>query len=464
MSIPTWLQDTIARRFAITAILAVGVTLLLVALFNAVGGRWSQEPLEQTGLLNEAADMLRLIEAAPPQLRATLCRAATTNAIRLDWYEPGSGVAESLAKLGGQGKSLVADQVFAATHHAALVFSPNHELPIPAGLFYDRTTGKAPYLLAIALADHGWIVFTSINRSWGLPAIDRWAIRIAFLAISITLVTAIAARQFSKPIERLAEAVRQFGNNPRTPAIDETGPKELRQVITTFNDMRSQIQTFVAHRTAMLAAISHDLRTPLTRIRLRGELIEDREQQARLFRDVDEMQAMVDGALAFFRDDAATEETTTLDLPHVIVTIANDYADQDVCIVYSGPTHALYRGRPFALKRALTNLIENAIKYGTAPEIGLSQEDGSWNIIVSDRGPGIPAESLDSVFRPYHRLDKSRNRTTGGVGLGLTVAQAIVHAHGGQIVLGNRTGGGLEARIILPVGARHPVGPIIVEA
>ena len=130
--------------------------------------------------------------------------------------------------------------------------------------------------------------------------------------------------------------------------------------------MQAQIQKFVAYRTMMLAAISHDLRTPLTRMRLRGEFIDDPEQQARLFRDVDEMQAMVDGALVFFRDDAVAEATTTFDLSHVLLTIANDCADQKIEVSYTGPTHAVYQGRPFALECAFTNLIENAVKYATA--------------------------------------------------------------------------------------------------
>jgi signal transduction histidine kinase len=201
----------------------------------------------------------------------------------------------------------------------------------------------------------------------------------------------------------------------------------------------------------MLAAISHDLRTPLTRMRLRGEFIDDQEQQARLFRDVDEMQNMVDEALAFFRDDASVEETTSFDLPHVLLTVANDYADQDVDIGYAGPAHAVYRGRPFTLKRAFTNLIDNAVKYGKTPEIELSCGEMALVVAIRDRGPGIPAEALDNVFRPYYRVDGSRNRASGGVGLGLTVAQAIVHGHGGEIILQNRPEGGLEARIVLPV-------------
>ncbi len=165
---------------------------------------------------------------------------------------------------------------------------------------------------------------------------------------------------------------------------------------------------------------------------------------------------MVDGALAFFRDDAIAEETTLFDLTELISTVVHDYADQGTPIVYSGPDRAIYRGRPFALKRVLTNLTDNAIKYGTPPDIELAHTDSAWIISVADRGPGIPDESLESVFRPYHRLDKSRNRTTGGVGLGLSVAQAIVQGHGGEIVLSHRPGGGLIAAIRLPITDMAP--------
>jgi signal transduction histidine kinase len=284
-----------------------------------------------------------------------------------------------------------------------------------------------------------------------MPWVDRWAIWLIFLAVSITIVTAFAAREFSRPIQQLAVAVRQFGLNPRGPPIAETGPRELKEVARTFNAMQAQIQKFIAYRNMMLAAISHDLRTPLTRMRLRGEFIEDPEQQARLFRDVDEMQNMVDGALAFFRDDATAEETTNFDLSRILLTISNDYADQDIDIGYAGPAHAVYRGRPFALKRAFSNLIDNAVKYGRDPEIELSSEETALVVTIRDRGPGIPPEDLKNVFRPYYRVDKSRNRTTGGVGLGLTVVQAIVQRHGGEIILKNRPEGGLEARIVLPV-------------
>jgi signal transduction histidine kinase len=451
MKYSSLLSDTIARRFAVTEVLAVAVTLALVGLFRTFAGAWSQEPLERSSLLNEAADIVRMIEAAPPSTRQSIAAAAAPGEFRTDWYAAASPASASLEAAPRREDQKAQGTISAHLQRAVAILRPASTGSVPPGIVYDQSKPLVPYMLAVQLHDGSWLVFSVTKRTWGLPWVDRWAIWLCLLAVSITIVTAFAARQFARPIEQLASAVRQFGLNPQAPPIAETGPKELQQVIKTFNAMQAQIQKFVAYRTMMLAAISHDLRTPLTRMRLRGEFIEDQDQQARLFRDVDEMQSMVDEALAFFRDDATAEETTSFDLPHVLLTIANDYADQDVQIGYAGPAHAVYRGRPFALKRAFTNLIDNAAKYGRTPEIELSCEEMALVVAIRDRGPGIPPDALDSVFRPYYRVDKSRNRTTGGVGLGLTVAQAIVQGHGGEIVLKNRPDGGLEARIILPV-------------
>ena len=446
-----WLSDTIGRRFAVTEILAVAVTLALVGLFRALGGAWSHEPLERLSLLNEAADIVRMIEAAPPSMRQALAAAAAPDEFRTDWYARASRASASLEAAPRREDENAQKKISAHLKRAVTVLMPTGAGSVPAGMVLDQTKPVAPYMLAVQLNDGSWLVFSVTTRTWGMPLADRWAMWLCFLAVSITIVTAFAARQFSRPIERLATAVRQFGLNPQAPPIAETGPRELRLVIKTFNAMQAQIQKFVSYRTMMLAAISHDLRTPLTRMRLRGEFIEDPEQQSRLFRDVDEMQNMVDGALAFFRDDATAEETTSFDLPHVLLNIANDYADQNIAIGYVGPAHAAYRGRPYSLTRAFTNLIDNAAKYGKTPEIELSCEETAFVVTIRDRGPGIPPDALDEVFRPYYRVDKSRNRSTGGVGLGLTVAQAIFQGHGGDIILENRPGGGLEVRVVLPV-------------
>jgi signal transduction histidine kinase len=451
----SWARDTIARRFAVTEILALAVTLALVGLFKTFGGVWSQEPLERSGLLQQAADIVRIIEASPPQMRQALAAAVADDAWRVDWYSAASLASTSLEAERGSAGQDTREMMRAYLHRAVVVLGPKTG-SVPPELVHNRSGSAVPYISAVQLNDRSWLVFTVLNRSWGLPQAQRWAIWLSFMAIAITIVTAFAARRFARPLERLAAAVRQFGVNPQAPPIPETGPRELREVVKTFNAMQAQIQKFVAYRTMMLAAISHDLRTPLTRMRLRGEFIEDPDQQGRLFRDVDEMQAMVDGALVFFRDDAVAEATTTFDLAQVLLTIANDCIDQKIAVTYTGPAHAVYQGRPFALKRAFTNLVENAIKYATPPQIELSCQDTAFVVAVRDRGPGIPQDALENVFRPYYRLDKSRNRTTGGVGLGLTAVQAIVQGHGGEIILANRPGGGVEARVTLPVTT--PVG------
>jgi len=447
----SWPTDTIARRFAVTEVLAVAVTLALIGLFQAFGGVWSNYPLERSGLLTEAADIVRMIDAAPPTTRQVLAAAAGTRVFQVGWYATGSRGAASLEAAPRSDPEKTQKRISAQVQRAAVVLRPDRAGSVPPGIDYDRSAPLVPYMLAVQLRDGSWLVFSVMKRTWGMPWADRWLVWLCFLAVSITLVTMFAARQFSKPIERLAAAVRQFGLNPQAPPIAETGPKELQEVVKTFNAMQSQIQRFVGYRTMMLAAISHDLRTPLTRMRLRGEFIEDQEHQARLFRDVDEMQTMIDEALSFFRDDATAEEPTSFDLRHVLLIIADDYADQGIDIGYAGPAHAVYRGRPFALKRALGNLIENAVKYGKTPDIELSCEETALVVAIRDRGPGIPSDALENVFRPYYRVDKSRNRATGGVGLGLTAAQAIVQAHGGEIILKNRLEGGLEARVVLPV-------------
>jgi signal transduction histidine kinase len=456
MKIPLLPSDSIARRFVLTVVLAVAVTWSLIGLFNVFGGVWAQPSLEHTGLLEQAANMVRIIEAAPPPIREQLAGAATTQTVRADWYAAASPVSTALEHTTGESpehRPAALEKLLGDRRLVVLALKPDgsSEALMSTSEFQEEHA-KYPhaYVLAVQFFDGGWLVLTTPQRLWGLPWQERWAIWLAFLTLSTGVVSTLATRQLVRPIRKFADAIRLFGTNPQAPPIAETGPRELTSVITSFNEMQAQIQKFVAYRTAMLAAISHDLRTPLTRIRLRGEFIEDRVQQARLFRDVEELQTMVDGALAFFRGDADEEPVTSFDLPGVLQTIANDYADQDIEIAYAGPSHAVYRGRPFALKRAFTNLIENAVKYATPPTIELACQDKAITIMVKDRGPGIPADALERVFSPFYRLESSRNRATGGVGLGLTAALAIIRGHGGDVVLSNLPTGGLGAVVTLP--------------
>jgi signal transduction histidine kinase len=442
------LTDTIARRFAVIEVLTIGVTLILALLFNEWGGSWAEEPLVKSKTFSEVRAAIRVVDVAPAAMRTSLARAALSSAVATGWFESGSAAGEFLE--GSKGADAhPAQRLAAEIRHPVRALHVVNSRALPPGL-RALLTAPTGYMLGVRLHDASWIVFATPVRLWGPPTAVRWAIRVGFLCISVLLISAIAARQFAKPIKRLAQAVQEFGRNPNAPPMDAVGPQELRQVINTFNEMQGRIQKFLSHRTMMLAAISHDLRTPLTRMRLRGELIEDDEQQQRHFRDVDEMQEMVDGALALFRDDAVNEASFAFDLAQLLMSIVHEYADQKIEIGYDGPAHTIYTGRMLSIKRAVRNVVDNALKYATPPVIELLAEPAAYLIIVRDRGPGIPQQALESVLLPYYRMERSRNRMTGGVGLGLTVVQSIVHSHGGDIVLRNGSAGGLEAQLTLP--------------
>lgn len=450
------LEDTIARRLAITVGLAAAVTFSLLQLFFMFGGQWAKPNIEQTGLLEQVATVVRMLDAAPAPDRPALADAARTNSLRFDWYARGTPIATALDNGHYREEEVAAGRSFLASSLGNIptrfaVFQEDNPVSLTPGLPYDRSRYPNAYFLGLRLSDGSWILCIALDRLWGFYATQRIILQLATLAAWIVIVSLIASRQLSRPIERLAAAVRRFGEKPQDAGIIETGPRELREVARTINGMQAQIQRFIAYRTTMLAAISHDLRTPLTRIRLRGEMIDDPEQQKSLFRDVDEMQIMIDGALAFFRDDAAGENSMMFDLPGLLTTISYDYVDQGHDVRYEGPAKLAYVGRLFALKRVFSNLVENAIKYATPPLITLSQNaEGDCLVSIIDNGPGIPDAALSHVFEPYFRVDKSRNRASGGVGLGLTSSQAIIKSHGGDIEMRNRPEGGLEVRVFLP--------------
>jgi signal transduction histidine kinase len=281
----------------------------------------------------------------------------------------------------------------------------------------------------------------------------------AFLVMTVlgAIMIIWAVRQLLVPVRTLAAAAEQLGRDVvNAPSLPEHGPSEIVTAAVAFNTMAARIRRFVEDRTFLLTAIGHDLRTPITRLKLRAEYMEDDEQRTKMLADLDEMEAMVAATLAFGRDITTSEAVTPIDLAILLRTILDEAADGDPehceALSYQGPDHLAVRARPLGLKRALTNLIGNALKYGDAARIRLSQPQRQLvQIDIDDRGPGIASENAEAVFEPFRRLETSRNRETGGSGLGLPIARNIIRAHGGDILLRNLPEGGLRASVTLPV-------------
>lgn len=449
----TIVRDTIARRFAFTIVLSIVVTLGLAALVVQFAGVWARPSAHAQGLLERANDMVRMIEAAPASQRKTLADAVANPVFTVNWYpatSPAAVVIDAAERVRPPASAADAFDRDGTKRRVVHFRGENDPPPLPS-IGADGKADRYVGILAVALDDGSWVTFTALNRTWGLSPSTQLGVVLVLLTISIIGVSAIATHSLVRPITAFTGALRRFGTDPRASPIEERGPVELRQSIGAFNAMQAQIQRFVDDRTTMLAAISHDLRTPLTRVRLRAEFVDDERQKSRLFRDVDEMQAMVEAALAFFRDDVREEDRTAFDLPDLLQAVADDYTDQGHEIVYGGTQHLRFVGRPFALRRAFANLMDNAVKYGAAPRRVTLRREPHWvQILISDSGPGIPAAAADRVFSPFYRLETSRSRATGGVGLGLTSARAVILAHGGEIALANQASGGLVVTVSLP--------------
>ncbi|MCX8134334.1 MAG: ATP-binding protein [Roseococcus sp.] len=314
--------------------------------------------------------------------------------------------------------------------------------------------GPSEVALSLRFAEGGWL-----NMRLRLPAprpwhSDRFLAAFAAMSVAAALLILWAVRRLTRPVRDLAAAAERLGRDVNAPALPETGPREVAQAAAAFNGMATNIRRFVADRTQMLAAIGHDLRTPITRLRLRAELMEDEEQQRRMLADLDEMEAMIAATLAFARDDAAAEPAAPVDLAALARTVLDEAADAQPeladRIAYSGPEHLTVSLRPLAMKRALGNLVANALKYGGAARLALEPRGAGAVIAIEDDGPGIPEAALEEVFQPFRRIEASRNRETGGTGLGLTIARSILRAHGGEVSLHNREGGGLRVVVSLP--------------
>ena len=286
------------------------------------------------------------------------------------------------------------------------------------------------------------------------PLLHTALLSTTLMAAGIAVVAILLVRMLTAPLSTVARAADAIGRGPGV-IVAERGPAEVRRVAAAFNAMQARIERTLLDRTQALAAVSHDLRTPITRLRLRAGFVADATIQRDMDADLDEMEAMVDATLAYFRGDADPEAPRVLDLATLLITLVDDAQDAGRDAAYDGPRRADAVLRPLATKRAFSNLLDNAITYGgrariSLSEAGLPYDGASLRVVIDDDGPGIPPADLDRVFRPFERLHTSRNLRTGGVGLGLAIARQVILAQGGTITLHTRAAGGLRVEVALP--------------
>lgn len=312
----------------------------------------------------------------------------------------------------------------------------------------DRLT-FAPFSASVRQPDGRW---ATVEPPRGL--LSPWQLRVLLaLGISMLLLAPLVwwmARRLTRPIRVFADAAERLGADPEAEPLTPSGPSEVRTAIHAFNDMQASLRDHMRRRTQTVAAIAHDLRTPLTRLRFRAEQAPGPVRD-RMAADIEEMDALIGQAMAYVRGEAPPERREAFDLDALAADCAGGFSETGAAVTFDGGGELAVEADPAGLRRALGNLIANAVKYGGAARVKAFAQDGRAVVTVEDDGPGLPDDELETVFEPFHRAERSRSRETGGAGLGLTVARQAARAHGGDVALLNRSEGGLLARLHLPL-------------
>ncbi len=447
--------------------------LVVVVLFVAqVVGLWlfvdERSLAVQTAIGSEAAgraaNVARLIEEAPPALHEDIVAAANSPLVRFDLgdtpavththHDENGAIEARVRALLNDGYTR---DIRVEVHEIEQGLLPLPNLsPEMAEMHAEMMQGTLDAIemeVSIAIAGGQWLnVATRFERP---PIQWSWASTLSFVLTAAVLLLAIfwfLLTRLTRPLNDLAAAAEEFGRGGGQGALTPVGPNEVRNLTTAFNDMQDRLARFVTDRTQMLAALAHDLRSPLTALRVHAEMVEDAETKDGIAASLDEMQDMVEATLAYARGVGQDEDLQRIEISAFLTDIQD--TTQDALNVRPGP-EAMVQIKPKALRRALRNLIDNAGRYGRNPTLRWCVSDESIEIVVEDDGPGIPDDRLRDVFQPFLRLEGSRSRETGGHGLGLSIARSIVLQHGGAITLSNRAEGGLCARVVLPVTAHQ---------
>ena len=307
--------------------------------------------------------------------------------------------------------------------------------------------------ISLRLPDDSWVNVSLFAHGQPHPGGHGTLLSTTFMAVGVILLSIIIAGWVTRPIRSVAAAARALRPGDQTSRIPETGPREVRDLAAAFNEMQVRIAQLIEMRTRALAAVSHDLRTPLTRLKLRIEDLGNPELGRAMTADIADLEQMIEATLSYLKGQSQEETPRQLDLSALLETLADEASDLGQSVDVDMPNHVVVRARRVGLKRAFSNLIQNAVKYGERAHITAEAAGGEVRVHIDDDGPGIPSDKFAAVFEPFVRLETSRSRETGGVGLGLTIAKANIEADGGRLSLVARAQGGLRATVVLPIAS-----------
>ncbi|MDP5293653.1 ATP-binding protein [Oceanimonas sp. CHS3-5] len=435
-------------------ILVALCALVLVQLVSLQIYRLERE--EALGLVNSRFTLqrlmavTRLLHQSPPELQREILRASRSETLLLSLSRDAPEAGER-------------NRLFERIVRNRLGYAPELDIRISAETGNGQTLPLSPERRhphdrrpdirlygGIELGNGYWLRFTSLvdaeTPGWSLKAM----LSLVLLAALLTGLMIWLLQRTTQPLKRLARRAERLGRGDKAEPLPETGPSEIRDTLSAFNRMQERLDRFVTDRTRMLAAISHDLRTPLTSLQLRCEFLPEGEDKHKLQQGLKRMEQMLNATLTFARDDGQEEPMRDLDLSSLVQSLCDDLQDAGHQVSLEEREPILFRGRSQALRRALQNLLENGIKYGERVEVRLLDEPGHIRILIRDFGPGIADDQLEEVFKPFTRLDSARNLEDGSIGLGLAIARTLIHQHGGELHLTNHPGGGLQATVLLP--------------
>ncbi len=446
------LPDSIRTRTVFVLLVGLTVSHIGSTLVYSTDRDQALVAATEQSFADKLAVLAVLIDNAPPTVRPQVAAAISSPDLEVSW---GPASAVPPAHTDSQPYGLI--QRSLGAHFGRLDDSNLHVVlssappPAAAGHLLHGLPNGQVLQVAVGLTDASWINFRQ-----HLPgAVNSWSLNSllsTLVMVAATLVLSCwATGWITAPLAGFARAAERLGMDVGAPPLPEDGPSEVRAAARAFNQMQRRIRSFVDDRLQLLAAISHDLRTPITRLRLRTEQLPVApEPQAKMLADLDEMERMVASSLAFAKDEATSEPRQAIDLSALLGAICDEASDagQDAEFAWDG--RLVYRGRPLALKRLFTNLVENAVRYGGRAKVSAVRQTSGVRVLVEDEGPGIPEAQFEAVFKPFFRLEQSRNRRTGGMGLGLANTRTIARAHGGDVSLENRVEGGLRAIVSLP--------------